>query len=217
MIRTCPGFEKYGINDKGEIVSSCRGNWVVLNPSKGVLCLHGEKTTTCKIAKFRYCVEHQINPLKLNCVGAIITSDGNIMTKADFMSMRNSSIHKSKLFLPVNDKIEKIQRHIEFAQAAIEWLNGNTNKMLEIITTEREHICSLLQCNRGLAYNIVVEAELQLFDALDRGSVIDPFNWLIKRARGILADKRKTTMRFSDINLLQYGTKENTNQCSNRD
>ena len=203
MIRTCPGFERYGINEDGEIMSSCRGNWVVLNASKGVICLRGEKITTCKIAKFRYCVEHQINPLKLNCVGAIITRDGKIMTRTDFLAMRNKYIHEAKVTILAEEKIKKIQRHIDFSQAAIEWLRGNPGKLIEITNMEREHICSLLWCNKEFAYSIVLEAELQLFKALDRGSVIDPFNWLIKRARGILAERKKTIMRFSDKNLAE--------------
>ena len=203
MIRTCPGFEKYGINDKGEIVSSCRGNWVVLNPSKGVLCLHGKKTTSCKIAKFRYCVEHQISPLKISCVGALITSDGRIMTKGDFIASRNEYIAKSKIDIPRADKIKKIQRHIDFAQAAIDWLNGEPGKIIEIITIEREKICSLLHCNNSLARCIVAEAELQLFRALDNGTVIDPLNWLIKRSRGILAEQKRNFVRYSDENLME--------------
>ena len=202
MIRTCPGFEKYGINDKGEIVSSCRGNWVVLNPSKGVLCLHGKKTTSCKIAKFRYCVEHQISPLKISCVGALITIDGRIMTKGDFIASRNEYIAKSKADIPRSDKIKKIQRHIDFAQAAIDWLNGEPEKILDIITAEREKICSLLHCNNSLARCIVAEAELQLFRALDNGTVIDPMNWLIKRSRGILSEQKRNFVRFSDENLM---------------
>lgn len=203
MIRTCPGFEKYGINDKGEIVSSCRGNWVVLNPSKGVLCLHGKKTTSCKIAKFRYCVEHQISPLKISCVGALITIDGRIMTKGDFIASRNEYIAKSKADIPRSDKIKKIQRHIDFAQAAIDWLNGEPGKIIEIITIEREKICSLLHCNNSLARCIVAEAELQLFRALDNGTVIDPLNWLIKRSRGILSEQKRNFVRFSDENLME--------------
>lgn len=203
MIRTCPGFEKYGINDKGEIVSSCRGNWVVLNPSKGVLCLHGKKTTSCKIAKFRYCVEHQISPLKISCVGALITIDGRIMTKGDFIASRNEYIAKSKTDIPRSDKIKKIQRHIDFAQAAIDWLNGEPGKIIEIITIEREKICSLLHCNNSLARCIVAEAELQLFRALDNGTVIDPLNWLIKRSRGILSEQKRNFVRFSDENLME--------------
>ena len=203
MIRTCPGFEKYGINDKGEIVSSCRGNWVVLNPSKGVLCLHGKKTTSCKIAKFRYCVEHQISPLKISCVGALITIDGRIMTKGDFIASRNEYIAKSKTDIPRSDKIKKIQRHIDFAQAAIDWLNGEPGKIIEIIKIEREKICSLLHCNNSLARCIVAEAELQLFRALDNGTVIDPLNWLIKRSRGILSEQKRNFVRFSDENLME--------------
>ena len=203
MIRTCPGFEKYGINDKGEIVSSCRGNWVVLNPSKGVLCLYGKKTTSCKIAKFRYCVEHQISPLKISCVGALITIDGRIMTKGDFIASRNEYIAKSKADIPRSDKIKKIQRHIDFAQAAIDWLNGEPGKIIEIITIEREKICSLLHCNNSLARCIVAEAELQLFRALDNGTVIDPLNWLIKRSRGILSEQKRNFVRFSDENLME--------------
>lgn len=201
MIRTCPGYEKYGIDENGNVVSCCRGNWVKLNPVKGVICLHGERTTTCKIAKFRYCVEHQISPLKISCVGALITSEGQIMTKADFISRRNKFISKVRADVSKASKIEKIKRHIEFCQASIEWLNGSPEKMFVLVDAEKENICSLLYCNRILARDVVDEAELQLFYALDRGTVIDAYNWLIKRARGILVERKKETACFSDAKL----------------
>lgn len=203
MIKTLPDFEKYGVNEHGEIVSNHRGAWRKLSIQSGVISLHGRKTTTCKIAKFRYCVEHQISPLKLRCVGALITSDGRIMTKADFMANRNEHIAKSKMNIPREDKIKKIQRHIDFAQAAIDWLNGEPGKIIEIIATERGKICSLLCCNASLARCVVEEAELQLFRALDNGTVIDPLNWLIKRSRGILSEQKRNFTRFSDENLMK--------------
>lgn len=203
MIKTLPDFEKYGLNEDGEIVSNRRGSWQKLSIQGGVICLHGKKTTSCKIAKFRYCVEHQISPLKISCVGALITSDGRIMTKGDFIAERNEHIAKPKMNIPREDKIKKIQRHIDFAQAAIDWLNGEPEKILDIITTEREKICSLLYCNASLARCIVAEAELQLFRALDNGTVIDPLNWLIKRSRGILSEQKRNFVRFSDANLMK--------------
>lgn len=203
MIKTLPDFEKYGVNEQGEIVSNRRGTWQKMSIIGGVICLHGKKTTSCKIAKFRYCVEHQISPLKISCVGALITSDGRIMTKGDFMANRNENIAKSKKKIPKEDKIKKIQRHIDFAQAAIDWLNGEPGKILDIITTEREKICGLLYCNASLARSIVAEAELQLFRALDNGTVIDPLNWLIKRSRGILSEQKRNYARFSDENLMK--------------
>lgn len=204
MIRTLPGFEKYGLNEEGQIVSSRRGAWKTLSTKGGVICLHGKKTISCKVAKFRYCVEHQIDPSKLNCIGALITSDGRIMTKGDFLALRNERVAKSKTDTPREDRIKKIQRHIDFAQAAIDWLNGNPGKILDIISAERERICSLLNCNNSLAHYIVSEAELQLFSALDKGTAIDPLNWLIKRARGILAERKKDFVRYSDANLRQF-------------
>ena len=203
MIKTLPDFEKYGLNEHGEIVSNRRGSWRKLSTKGGVICLYGKKTTSCKIAKFRYCVEHQISPLKISCVGALITIDGRIMTKGDFIASRNEYIAKSKIDIPRADKIKKIQRHIDFAQAAIDWLNGEQGKILDIITAEREKICSLLHCNASLARCIVAEAELQLFRALDNGTVIDPLNWLIKRSRGILSEQKGNFVRFSDENLME--------------
>lgn len=203
MIKTLPDFEKYGLNEHGEIVSYRRGSWKKLSTQGDVICLHGKKTTSCKIAKFRYCVEHQISPLKISCVGALITNDGHIMTKGDFMAKRNEHIAKSKMNIPREDKIKKIQRHIDFALAAIDWLNGEPGKILDIITNEREKICGLLYCNASLACCIVAEAELQLFRALDNGTVIDPLNWLIKRSRGILLEQKRNFVRFSDENLMK--------------
>ena len=203
MIKTLPDFEKYGLNEHGDIVSFRRGSWQKLSIKGGVICLHGEKTTSCKIAKFRYCVERQVSPLKISCVGALITSDGRIMTKGDFMANRNEHIAKSKKDIPREDKIKKIQRHIDFARAAIDWLNGEPGKILDIITTERERVCSLLYCNDSLAHCIVAEAELQLFRALDNGTVIDPLNWLIKRSRGILSEQKRNYTRFSDEKLME--------------
>lgn len=210
MIKTLPDFEKYGLNEHGEIVSNRRGSWQKLSIKGGVICLHGKKTTSCKIAKFRYCVEHQISPLKISCVGALITSDGSIMTKGDFMANRNEHIAKSKMNIPREDKIRKIQRHIDFARAAIDWLNGEPGKILDIITNEREKICGLLYCNASLARCIVAEAELQLFRALDNGTVIDPLNWLIKRSRGILSEQKRNFTRFSDENLMKTLQKPRT-------
>lgn len=203
MIKTLPDFERYGLNEYGEIVSNRRGSWQKLSIQGGVICLHGKKTTSCKIAKFRYCVEHQISPLKISCVGALITSDGLIMTKGDFMANRNEHIAKSKRNIPREDKIKKIQRHIDFARAAIDWLNGEPGKILDIITAERGRVCSLLYCNDSLARCIVAEAELQLFRALDNGTVIDPLNWLIKRSRGILSEQKRNYVRFSDEKLME--------------
>ena len=201
MIKTLPGFEKYGLDEHGDIVSYCRGSWRKLSTRCGVIGLHGEKRTTCKIGKFRYCVEHQINPLKISCVGALITSEGQIMTKADFMSRRNKYISKVRADVSKASKIEKIKRHIEFCQASIEWLNGSPEKMFDLVNAEKENICSLLYCNRILARDVVDEAELQLFYALDRGTVIDAYNWLIKRARGILVERKKDKTCFSDAKL----------------
>lgn len=201
MIRTCPGYERYGIDENGNVVSCCRGNWVKLNPRKGVISLHGERTITCKIAKFRWCVENQINPSKLNCVGALITSDGKIMTKSDFIARRNEYIPKVRGDLPLVEKISKIQRHIDFCQASIDWLKGKPQKIMNLVYAEKENICLLLSCNKILARYIVDEAELEMYNALDRGTVIDPYNWLIKRARGILAERKWKTKSFSDANL----------------
>lgn len=201
MIRTCPGYERYGVDENGNIVSCCRGNWVKLNPRKGVISLHGERTTTCKIAKFRWCVENQINPSKLNCVGALITIDGKIMTKSDFMARRNEYIPKVRANLPLAEKISKIQRHIDFCQASIDWLKGEHHKMVDMVSSEKENICLLLPCNKILARDIVDEAEMQMYDALDRGTVIDPYNWLIKRARGIAVERKGQIKSFSDANL----------------
>lgn len=201
MIRTCPGFERYGIDDNGNIVSSCRGDWIVLAPNKGVLSLHGKRTTTCKIAKFRWCVENQVDPTTLNCTGAVITMDGRIMTRADFLAHRNSYLSKVKANLPLSEKIRKIQTHIEFCQAAIDWLNGKPAKVINLVGANKEAIYSILSCNRSLACDVVDEAEMQLFEALDKGSVIDPYNWLIKRARGILSERKKTLTPFSDEKL----------------
>ena len=208
MIKTCPGFERYGIDDRGNIVSSCRGDWSILRPSKGVLSLRGERTITCKVAKFRYCVENQIDPSKISCIGAIITNDGKIMTKSDFTSLRNSVRPKARADRPIGDKINKIQRHIEFCQASIEWLKGRPEKVITICNAERENICCLLYCNKSLARDIVMEAELQLFSALNKGTVIDPYNWLVKRSRGILLEIKKRYKRYSDDNLAQYSTQQ---------
>lgn len=197
MIQTCPGYERYGINENGEIVSCCSGSWKILNPAKGILSLRGERVITCKIGKFRYCVEKQINPAKISFLGALITDNGELWTKSDFRSEMNKR-RKSIKCAKKDDNIQRLLRTIEMARAAIAFIKGDSESLLLIMESERPRLINSLNCNKALAQEVVAEAELQLIEALSYGTVADPTRWLYKRAKGILLDQVKRVHAYSD-------------------
>lgn len=201
MIRTCPGYERYGIDQNGEIVSCCRGSWKILNPAKGTLSLHGERTISCKIGKFRYCVENKISPAKISFVGALVTNDGKLWTKSDFRSEMNKR-RKSMKCAKKADNIQRLLRTIEMAQAAIAFIKGDSAPLLLIMESERPRLVNSLYCNKALAQEIVAEAELQLLEALPYGTVADPSRWLYKRAKGILLDQTRRVRTINNTHLV---------------
>ena len=201
MVKVCPGYEKYGIREDGCIVSRCRGEWRELHPSKGVISLNGQNKTTCHVAKFRYCVENGINPKKLSCIGAMVTDDGRVITRADFTAEMNKRRARENGSVSKEDAIAKLQKTIDMAQAAIDYINGNPSKILKAIEENRVIIERTLTCSQALASDIVAEAGLQLMSVLGNGRCSDPIRWLYKRSKGILTEMRRNTKPYSHREL----------------
>ena len=192
-IRLLPGFDKYGINEAGDLVSYRKtGGWTPLSKSSPRLCLHRNgKQYSLSPAKFRFCVDHQIDPTTFNSKDYCITLKGEIITYSE-RSVKNNEI--AKVSRSTDSIINRITDEMDWMQSGLDYYRGDVGPLLMKIQDVRPEligiVCKKRNVPRSYAEVIVAEAEMQLLSALGRGGVISPRRWLFMRALGLCVDRK---------------------------
>lgn len=203
-IRLLPGFDRYGINEAGDIVSyRKRGGWLPMSKKTSRLnVLKGGKAFSMTPAKFRFCVDHQIDPTTFNSKDYCITADGTLITYSE-RSVRNNEI--AKVYRSTDCVIKKITDEIDWMQSCVDYYRGNTGPLLIKMQEVRPMLIGIVSKKRNVpkSYSevIVAEAEMQLLSALSRGGVISPRRWLFMRALGMCAERK--VYRIRDYGSIQ--------------
>lgn len=205
-IRLLPGFVRYGINGAGKLVSYRKNRgWIPLSNKNKRICLHREGAMfSISPSKFRFCVDHQIDPTTFNAKDYCISAEGEIITYKE-RAIKVNRISKAHLSAEADCVIGRIKEEISWLQSAIDYYNGNASTLLLKIEDVRTCLIGIVSKRRNVprsyAEAIVAEAEDQLLSALDRGGVISPKRWLFMRANGICAERK--VYRIKDYELLK--------------
>lgn len=163
------------------------------------ICLYGEYITTVSLQKFKFCVEKGISPKSLSAGKIVITKDGQMVTKQVFQGILNKNRPLRRKALPLEERVLRLQKTIDFAECCIDYMTGkDSSRLLYLLESERERMKNTLHCNDMLGDTIVATAELELLEALNTGNVTDPCRWLYKRARGILLDTKSKVVKIKD-------------------
>lgn len=206
-IRIIPGYEHYGIDENNKMFSLRKGEWYPLKDTGDArqrLCLHcGTDTTTVTRAKFIFCATKQINPRKMSALRLYVDSSYNVVDKAT-INIKRTKDNIERLKKRKNEEVEEhLNRTIFLAQCCLKAMRGEFDTLLYEIENQRGYITTILKrtgANDLFVDNAFTEASEQLIEALSRGAVSNPINWLIKRGRGIIADYRKKYVRLSECN-----------------
>ena len=183
-VRTMPGFDTYGINEHDElVVKDRRVGWRPIHQGKAISMLRGDKCTTVSRAKFRFCVDKQIDPTTFDSRKYVVTKDGEFITRTE-LNLRSAKIRESKKTHATS--ISKIEEEIRWLNASLQFYKGNREDIIVLI--ENFHSClvritqSRAHVPESFADACSAEAEFALLSSLEKGSVTNPKRWLTQKA-----------------------------------
>lgn len=196
-----PGFETYGIDDKGDFVVRARdGGWRPVHQGHAIRMLRGNKSTTVSREKFRFCVDKQIDPTTFDARKFLVTRSGELITRPE-LNLRSAKIRESKKIVPLSK--EKIKDEIRWLDATLKFYDGDRGPIVILMENFHNNLVRITMSRakvpESFADSCAVEAEYALLCALGKGSVTNPKRWLTQKSVCLCRDAiGKTAFRIAN-------------------
>lgn len=197
-LRILPGYPNYAASEDGSLYSRARGRWTLLSDKSRVLCIRNKtRITSITRQKFIYCAENQINPDQVDGRRFLILSTGEVCTPSE----RNSRNNRIRSETQKKTARARLELTLKFTQACLDYLDGKVESMLILsydITPFVRPMLNRYSTNKDFQSMVIDEARSQFLDALDRGAVTNPRDWIFARCRGIATEKIQRTKKLKD-------------------
>lgn len=199
-----PEYPNYACDEEGTLYSKARGNWKRLSGKSRVLSIRNEKKiTSITRQKFLFCAHKQISPDRVCGKSFLISSDGDVITPRE-RSTRNNIIHSESQKKTARARLEETLR---FTKACLDYLDGKAESLMILsydVTPFVREMLNRYSTNKVFQSVVIDEARYQFLDALDRGAVTNPRDWIYARCRGIAIEKMKRYKRIKDYDKITF-------------
>lgn len=199
-----PDYPNYACDENGAIYSKTRGIWRRLSDTSPVISIRNEnKVTSITRQKLLFCARKQISPEQVCGKSFLISSDGDVLTPRE-RSMKNNIIRSESQKKTARARLEQT---LKFTQACIDYLDGKMESLMILsydVTPFVRKMLNRYSTNKDFQTIVMDEARYQFLDALDRGAVTNPSDWIYARCRGLAIQKMKECKRIKDYDKLTF-------------
>lgn len=193
-----PGYPNYACSSDGALYSKARGDWKRLSDVSRVISIRNEaRVTTITRQKFKYCARFRINPDDVDGRKYLITPDCQVTDPSE-RSRKNNKAHSDKQRIMAR---AKLMSTLDFTQACLDYIDGKVDSLLLLAYDVTPFVRAMLNrysLNRDFQAAVIDEAKSQFLDALDRGAVTNPRDWIYARCRGLAVERKHKCRRIKD-------------------
>lgn len=193
-----PEYPNYACSVDGSLYSKARGDWKRLNEDSRVISIRNERrVTTITRQKFQYCAYNRICPDNVDGRKFLIMPDRKVTTPSE-RSERNNKICSDRQRSAARSRLMST---LEFTKACLDYIDGKVDSQLLLAFDVTPFVRTMLNrysVNKDFQAMVIDEAKSQFLDALDRGAVTNPRDWIYSRCKGIAAEKKQSSKRLKD-------------------
>lgn len=208
MIRTIPGYENYGLDDDGRMLSKAKGEWKEIKSSRySVRLCQNKKQYSVSKQKFIFCAINQISP-HFKDTKILVAKDGTLITRVErrFIAQQTIDSRKGNPIL-IEKQLAILKKEESLNKYAIEYLQTNNIEPLykELLSDRDSYLIYLQSKNKKasqdcISYNYDLACE-KIFDRLKNAKVYTIIGYILKMADGFIKQDLKNYSRLKDLNL----------------
>ena len=205
MIRTIPGFERYGIDDEGRIMSCALGGiWKPIKTSRRSVRMFMPGYHYCvTVPKFKFCALNQIDP-RFKSSDVLVSKEGRLITKYErYLASRQTVSNQKHISNGANVRL--LKQEAEAIEGALSYItNKDSSLLLSSLATFRENCLHIVRKKNKTApldvcqYAIAV-AEDRLLQALCNSQIFSVLGYVAATANGIVKEEMKKNIKIKDL------------------